>query len=44
MSRQAVSPDIIPNSAVGIFSPKGKNRRNKDKISQGIDKVVTMQI
>ncbi len=28
MSQQAVSAHIIPNSAVGIFSPK--NRRNKD--------------
>jgi hypothetical protein len=31
MSQQAVSADIIPNSDVGIFSPK--NRRNKDKSS-----------
>jgi hypothetical protein len=33
MSQQAVSANIIPNSAAGIFSP---NRRNKDKNSYGI--------
>jgi hypothetical protein len=31
MPQQAVSVDIIPNSAVEIFFPK--NRRNKDKNS-----------
>jgi hypothetical protein len=34
MSQQAVSADIIPNSAVGIVFPK--NRRNRGKISEGI--------
>jgi hypothetical protein len=29
MSQQAVSADIIPNSVVGIFSPKQKEQRQK---------------
>jgi hypothetical protein len=29
MSQQAVSADIIPNSAVGIFSQKQKEQRHK---------------
>jgi hypothetical protein len=29
MSQQAVSVDIIQNSAVGIFSPKQKEQRHK---------------
>jgi hypothetical protein len=32
MSRQAVSADVIPNSAVGIFSPKQKEQRQKQLI------------
>jgi hypothetical protein len=29
MSQQAVSADIIPNSAVGIFSPKTEGTKTK---------------
>jgi hypothetical protein len=29
MSQQAVSADIIPNSAAGIFSPKTEGRKTK---------------
>jgi hypothetical protein len=29
MSQQAVSADIIPNSAVGIFSPKTEEQKHK---------------
>jgi hypothetical protein len=29
MAQQAVSPDIIPNSAVGIFSPKTEGIKTK---------------
>jgi hypothetical protein len=29
MSQQAISADIIPNSAVGIFSEKQKDQRQK---------------
>jgi hypothetical protein len=41
MSQQAVSADIIPNSAVGIFSPKTEEKRHKQ---QGYtDKLVRTQ-
>jgi hypothetical protein len=39
MSQQAVSADIIPNSVVGIFSPK-----QKEKKLGYTDKLVTTQI
>jgi hypothetical protein len=42
MFQQAVFADIIPNSAVGIFSLKSE--RAKTKSSQGTDKLVTTQI
>jgi hypothetical protein len=29
MSQQAVSADIIPNSAIGIFSPKTEETKTK---------------
>jgi hypothetical protein len=42
MSQQALSADIIPNLAVGIFSPKEKEQKHKQ---QGYtDKLVTTQI
>ncbi len=42
MSQQVVSADIIPNSAVGIFSPKQKAPRHKQLWYT--DKLVTTQI
>jgi hypothetical protein len=42
MSQQAVSADIIPNSAVGIFSPKQNEQR--DKQLGYTDKLVATQI
>jgi hypothetical protein len=42
MSQQAVSADIIPISAVGIFSRKQKG--TKTKAATVLDKVVSMQI
>jgi hypothetical protein len=41
MPQQAVSVDIIPNSAVGIFSPK--TERTKPKLGY-TDKLVATQI
>ncbi len=31
MSQQAISADIIPNSAAGLFSPKTKDKGTKTK-------------
>jgi hypothetical protein len=42
MSQQAVSANIIPNSAVGIFSPKTEGQRHKQL--GYTDKLVTTQI
>jgi hypothetical protein len=42
MSQQAVSADIISNSAVGIFSQKQKEQRRKQL--GHTDKLVTTQI
>ncbi len=42
MSQQAVSADIIPNTAVGIDSPKKKEQRHKQL--GYTDKLVTTQI
>ncbi len=39
MSQQAVSADIIPNSAVGIFSPKQKQKEQRHKQLGYTDKV-----
>jgi hypothetical protein len=41
MSQRAVSADTIPNSAVGIFSPKTEG--TKTKAARVHDKVVTTQ-
>jgi hypothetical protein len=42
MSQKAVSADIIPNSDVGIFSPKTEGTRHKQL--GYTDKLVTTQI
>jgi hypothetical protein len=34
MSQQAVSADIISNSAVGIFSPKTEGKGTKTKVAR----------
>jgi hypothetical protein len=43
MSQQAVSADIIPNSAVGIFFPK-KHKEQRLKHPGYTDNLVTTQI
>jgi hypothetical protein len=43
MSQQAVSADIIPNSAVGIYSPKTKGTKTYAAIGC-TDKLGTKQI
>jgi hypothetical protein len=42
MSQQAVSADVIPISAVGIFSLKTEG--TKTKVATVLDKVVSMQV
>jgi hypothetical protein len=42
MSKQAVSADIIPNSAIRIFSPKTEEQRHKQL--GYTDKLVTTKI
>jgi hypothetical protein len=42
MSQQALSANIIPNSAVGIFSPKTEETRHKQL--GYTDKLATTQI
>jgi hypothetical protein len=44
MSQQGVHADIIPNSAVGILSPKTEGTKTYGKQLGYTDKLVTTQI
>jgi hypothetical protein len=43
MSQQAVSADIIPNLAVGIFSPKTEGTKTHKQLGY-TDKMITTKI